>query len=159
MWRIPLMSAWEATASLGHLWGFMQTEFWLQVDNKSKFIPSQKIKKRVKKKKKKKIRILQAKAFGNISFYDRCRPEHSAREVIKMKLALHVSLCRREPRENKLRERIPVPHDIFLIYLKCARVLRRLFLSVLSVTRVVYFHANVTCFAAKHLKFNSHYSN
>ena len=34
-----------------------------------------------------------------------------------------------------------------------------LFLSVVSVTRAVYFHVNVTCFAAKHLKFDSHYSN
>ena len=63
-------------------------------------------------------------------------------------------------RENELRERIPVPLDnFFKIYLKFARVLRRLFLSVVSVTRVVYFHVNVTCFAAKHLKFDSHYSN
>ena len=28
---------------------------------------------------------------------------------------------------------------------------------VVSVTRVVYFHVNVTCFAANHSKFNSHY--
>ena len=34
-----------------------------------------------------------------------------------------------------------------------------LFLSDVSVTRVVYFHVNVTCVAAKHLKFDSHYSN
>ena len=62
--------------------------------------------------------------------------------------------------ENDLRERIPVPRDIsFKIYLKFARVLRRLFLSVVSVTRAVYFHVNMTCFAAKHLKFDSHYSN
>ena len=47
----------------------------------------------------------------------------------------------------------------FKIYLKLARVLRRLFLSLFSVTRAVYFHVNVTCFAAKHLKFDSHYSN
>ena len=54
------------------------------------------------------------------------------------------------PRENELRERIPVPQDnFFKIYLKFARVLRRLFLSVVSVTRVVYFHVNVTCFSAK----------
>ena len=46
-----------------------------------------------------------------------------------------------------------------MIYLKFTRMLRRLFLSVVSVTRVVYFHVNVTCFAAKHLKFDSHYSN
>ena len=52
-----------------------------------------------------------------------------------------------------------MPHDnVFKIYLKFARVLRRLFLSVVSVTRAVYFHVNVTCFAAKHLKFDSHYS-
>ena len=44
-----------------------------------------KIKKRVKYTT---IRVLQAKAFGNISFYDRCRPVHSAREVIKINLAL-----------------------------------------------------------------------
>ena len=51
-------------------------------------------------------------------------------------------------RENYLRQRIPVPHyNFFKIYLKFARVLRRLFLSVVSVTRVVYFHVNVTCFA------------
>ena len=39
-------------------------------------------------------------------------------------------------RENELRERIPVPHDnFFKIYLKFARVLRRLkFLSVVSMT-------------------------
>ena len=38
--------------------------------------------------------------------------------------------------ENELRERIPVPHDnFFKIYLKFARVLRRLkFLSVVSMT-------------------------
>ena len=63
-------------------------------------------------------------------------------------------------RENELRERIPVPHDnFFKIYLKFARVLRRLFLSVVSVTRAVYFHVDVTCFATKHLKFDNHYSN
>ena len=49
------------------------------------------------------------------------------------------------------------PRIIFKIYLKFARVLQRLFLSVSSVTRVVYFHVNVTCFAAKHFKFDSHY--
>ena len=32
-------------------------------------------------------------------------------------------------------------------------------MSVVSVTSVVYFHVNVTCFAAEHLKFDSHYSN
>ena len=38
-----------------------------------------------------------------------------------------------------------MPYDIFFkIYLKFARVLRRLFLSVVSVTRVVFFHVNVT---------------
>ena len=37
------------------------------------------------------IRVLQAKAFGNISFYDRRRPVHSAREVIKIKLALFMA--------------------------------------------------------------------
>ena len=37
------------------------------------------------------IRVLQAKAFGNISFYDRCLPVHSAREVIKIKLALFMA--------------------------------------------------------------------
>ena len=37
-------------------------------------------------------------------------------------------------------------------------MLRRLFWSVVAVTRVVYFHVNVTCFAAKHLKFDSRYS-
>ena len=46
---------------------------------------------------------------------------------------------------------------IIYIYLKLARVLRRLFLFVVSVIRVVYFHVNVTCFAANHSKFNSHY--
>ena len=79
------------------------------------------------------------------------KPSHSR----ELKLSFTV-----EPRENELRERIPVPHDnFFLIYLNFASVLRRLFLSVVSVTRVVYFHVNVTCFAAKHLKFDSHYSN
>ena len=34
-----------------------------------------------------------------------------------------------------------------------------LFLFVVCVTRAVYFHVNVTCFATKHLKFDSHYSN
>ena len=34
-----------------------------------------------------------------------------------------------------------------------------LFLFAVCVTRAVYFHVNVTCFAAKHLKFDSHYSN
>ena len=63
-------------------------------------------------------------------------------------------------RENELRERIPVPLDnFFKIYLKFARVLRRLFLSVASVTRAVYFHVNMSCFAAKHLKFDCHFSN
>jgi len=63
-------------------------------------------------------------------------------------------------RGNELRERIPVPHDnFFLIYLRFARVLRRIFLSVVSVTRVIYFHVDVTCFAAKRLKFDSHYSS
>ena len=81
---------------MGCLWGVMQTDFGLQVGNISKLIPSQNIKKRVKYTK---IRVLQAKAYGKFSFYDRCRSVHSAREVIKMnemKLALHVSLCRRE---------------------------------------------------------------
>ena len=35
----------------------------------------------------------------------------------------------------------------------------KVILAVVSVTRVVYFHVNVTRFAAKHLKFESHYSN
>ena len=53
-----------------------------------------------------------------------------------------------------------MPHDnFFKIYLKFACVLRRLFLSVVSLTRVVYFYVNVTCFAAKHLKFDNHHSN
>ena len=39
-------------------------------------------------------------------------------------------------REDELRERIPVPHDNFLNLFK-VRALRRLFLSVVSVTRVV----------------------
>ena len=47
----------------------------------------------------------------------------------------------KEARENELRERIPVPRDnFFKIYLKSARVLRRLFLSIVSVTRAVNFH-------------------
>ena len=55
---------------------------------------------------------------------------------------------KRITRENYLRQRIPVSHyNFFKIYLKFARVLRRLFLSVVSVTRVVYFHVNLTCFA------------
>ena len=39
------------------------------------------------------------------------------------------------------------------------RVRRRLFLYAVSVTNVVYFQVNVTRFGAKHLKFNSRYSN
>ena len=63
-------------------------------------------------------------------------------------------------REIELRERFPVRHDnFFKIYLKFALLLRRLFLSVVPMTRAVYFHVNVTCFAPKHLKFDSHYSN
>ena len=69
--------------------------FFFQVGNKSKLIPSQKIKKRVKYTT---IRALQAKAFENISFYDQCRPVHSAREVIKIKLALFMA------------QSIPLPH-------------------------------------------------
>ena len=53
-----------------------------------------------------------------------------------------------------------MPHDIFLNLFKVrARAAKVVFLSVVSVTRAVYFHANVTCFAAKHLKFDRHYSN
>ena len=71
---------------MDRLWGFMHTDFSLQAGNKSKFILSQKIKKRIKYTT---IRVLQAKSFGNISFYDRCRRSvHSAREGIKIKLAL-----------------------------------------------------------------------
>ena len=67
----------------------MHNDFSLQVGNKSKFILSQKIKKRVKYTT---IRVLQAKSFGNISFYDRCRRSvHSAREGIKIKLALFMA--------------------------------------------------------------------
>ena len=73
---------------MGRLWGFMQTDFLFQVGNKSKLILSQKIKKRVKCTT---IRALQAKVFENISFYDQCRPVHSAREVIKIKLALFMA--------------------------------------------------------------------
>ena len=62
-------------------------------------------------------------------------------------------------RENELRERIPVPHKCFKSILNFAPVLGRLVLSVVFVTRAVYFHVNETCFAAKHLKFDSRYSN
>ena len=48
--------------------------------------------------------------------------------------------------------REPVP-------LKFRCVLRWLFLSVVFVTRVVNSHVNVTCFAAKHLKFDRRHSN
>ena len=67
---------------LGPPVGFFGDRFLIAaVGNKSKFVPPQKIKKRVKS-------LAQAKAFGNISFYDRYRPVHSAREVIKINLAL-----------------------------------------------------------------------
>ena len=54
-------------------------------------------------------------------------------------------------RENELKERIPVPHDNFFksIYSSLACCVGY------SVTRVAYFHVNVTCFAAKHLQFDS----
>ena len=62
--------------------------------------------------------------------------------------------------ENELRERIPVPHkNCFKSILNFAPVLGRLVLSVVFVTRAVYFHVNETCFAAKYLKFDSRYSN
>ena len=48
---------------------------------------------------------------------------------------------------------------LFEIYWKFARVWWRLFLSAVSVTRAVYFSVNATYFAAKHLKFDSSYSN
>ena len=37
------------------------------------------------------IKILQSKAFGNISFFDQCHPVYSAREVIKIKLMLFMA--------------------------------------------------------------------
>ena len=86
---------------MGRLWGFMQTDFLFQVGNKSKLIPSQKIKKRVKYTT---IRALQAKAFENISFYDQCRPVHSAREVIKIKMALFMA---------QSIPSVPIPNGIF----------------------------------------------
>ena len=48
------------------------------------------------------------------------------------------------------------PTKIFfnLFKVRARAVLRRLFLSFVSVTLVVYFHVNLTCFAAKHLKFD-----
>ena len=51
------------------------------------------------------------------------------------------------------------PWWLFEIYWKFARVRWRLFLSAVSVTRAVYFPVNATYFAAKHLKFDSSYSN
>ena len=48
---------------------------------------------------------------------------------------------------------------LFGIYLKFMHVRRRLFLYAVSVTNVVYFQVNVTRFGAKHLKFDSRYSN
>ena len=50
------------------------------------------------------------------------------------------------------------PWKLFEICLKFAPLLRRLFLSVVFVTRPVYFHLNLICFAAKHVKFDSCYN-
>ena len=68
--------------------------------------------------------------------------------------------CSLETRENELRERIPVPHEN---YLKCISSSRPCceghFCLLFSwPSHVVYFHANVTCFATKHLKFDNRYS-
>ena len=64
-----------------------------------------------------------------------------------------------KPRESELRERIIVPSFMVIIwiYFKFARMLW-LFLSVVSVTRAVYFHVNVTCFTARHLNLDTCYS-
>ena len=63
-------------------------------------------------------------------------------------------------RENELRERIPVPHDNFLNLFKVrARAAEVIFFCCLPDPRAVYFHVNVTCFAANYLKSDSHFSN
>ena len=56
---------------------------------------------------------------------------------------LHLQFTKREwaKRANPC-----APWYFFKIYLKFARMLRRLFLSVVSVTRVVYFQVSVTIF-------------
>ena len=51
------------------------------------------------------------------------------------------------------------PWWLFEIYWKYARLWWRLFLSAVSLTRAVYFPVNAIYFAAKHLKFDSSYSN
>ena len=62
-------------------------------------------------------------------------------------------------REIELGERIPVRHDNFLNLFKVrARSAKVIFVCCFC-DPVVYFRKNVTCFAAKHLKFDSHYSN
>ena len=73
---------------MGRLRGFYADRFLIPGVQQIKVHSFSKIKKRVKYTM---IRVLQAKAFGNISFYDRCRPVHSAREVIKIKLALFMA--------------------------------------------------------------------
>ena len=74
---------------LGPPVGFYAHRFFIADGQQIKIHSFSKIKKRVKYTT---IRAWQAKSFGNISFYDRCRRSvHSAREGIKIKLALFMA--------------------------------------------------------------------
>ena len=68
--------------------------------------------------------------------------------------------CSLETRENELRERIPVPHENYLKSISSSRPCCEGYFCLLFSwpSHVVYFHANVTCFATKHLKFDNRYS-
>ena len=68
--------------------------------------------------------------------------------------------CSLETRENELRERIPVPHVNYLKSVSSSRPCCEGYFCLLFswLGHVVYFHANVTCFATKHLKFVNRYS-
>ena len=62
-------------------------------------------------------------------------------------------------RERAKRANFCAPWWLFEIYWKFERVWWILFLSAVSLTPAVYFPVNATYFAAKHLKFDSSYSN
>ena len=68
--------------------------------------------------------------------------------------------CSLETRENELRERIPVPHENYLKCISSSRPCCEGYFCLLFSwpSHLVYFHANVTCFATKHLKFDNRYS-
>ena len=80
---------------------------------------------------------------------DKCCQQKAMRKV---KLML-------SKREWAKRANRGAPWWLFEIYWKFARVRWRLFLSAVSLTRAVYFPVNATYFAAKHLNFDSSYSN